>query len=355
MSVFEQNHLFPELKEALSQVYRYRPSAELAVAYIARLLQCPLEQEIPTHRLQQFICRAKWDADALAQQLYAFAQRHCAEMGGEGMIVPVEVAFPKQGSNSCGVHRYFCEQEKKVLNCQVSMIGMYSKNGVAFPVGRRLFIPKSWFGDQECCQKAGIPSALRYANRAELIGQMAAELADSPLSFRWVVSNGLWEETTQARQVCEGNGTAYLFRIQAKELLYGEQEGETAEMAGKKLAATEWRPVAPAPPQYVWAMRPIWPGAHRVVLIRRAVQRLTPDVYYIGYTPDESDLDTFVCRALTADQVEQDVPEREKLLRQYEVRGYHAWYRYVTLACWARAWQEILGWEAEATNQSNGR
>lgn len=355
MSVFEQNHLFPELKEAFSQVYRYRPSAELAAAYLARLLHYPQEPAIPLHRLQQFICRAKWDADRLAQQLYPFVQRHCMGAVETGMLIPVEMTFLKQGNHSCGVHRSFCEQEKKVRNCQVGLIGMFYQNGVSFPVGRRLLIPKNWFADPDRCQRAGIPPSLSYATREELMGQMVAELVRSPLSFHWVVSNSFWEEITPVRQVCEETGTAYLFRIHAKAPLPGGRDGEPAELVAKKIPATEWQAVAPAPPHFVWAMRPLWPGAHRVLLIRRIVQRLMPDLYYIGYTPEEPTLDAFVRRILVADQVEQSVPEQETLLRQYEVRGYRSWYRHMTLACWARALQEILEWDTEATNHANER
>jgi SRSO17 transposase len=69
--------------------------------------------------LQHFVGAGGWDDEAVLAEL----RRHVsAELGdAEGVLVLDPSAFPKKGTQSCGVARQWCGRLGKIDNCQVGV------------------------------------------------------------------------------------------------------------------------------------------------------------------------------------------------------------------------------------------
>ena len=68
----------------------------------------------------------------------------CAE---RQVVVIDGSAFPKKGTESCGVGRQWCGRLGKVDNCQVGVFLAYAARAGYAPLDRRLYLPEDWADD----------------------------------------------------------------------------------------------------------------------------------------------------------------------------------------------------------------
>lgn len=129
--------------------------------------------------LQQFITDAPWDPEATLDK--TILQMRQEVSGPEGVIVIDDSANAKEGVFSPGVAPQYSGLKGGVDNCQVAVSGLYAlplgpRNAdvVSWPVGMRLYMPKSWAEDKERRKRAGIPDSVEFKEKPRL----ALELVD---------------------------------------------------------------------------------------------------------------------------------------------------------------------------------
>ena len=88
-------------------------------------------------------------------ELRAHVREELAEPDGVVVIDPS--AFPKKGTESCGVARQWCGRLGKVDNCQVGVFLAYAADGGYAPLDRRLYLPEDWAGDEARREKCHVP------------------------------------------------------------------------------------------------------------------------------------------------------------------------------------------------------
>ena len=77
-----------------------------------------IEAGLPRKPIQFFVGAGKWDDEAVMAELRRHVREELAEPDGVVVIDPR--AFPKKGTESCGVSRQWCGRLGKVENCQRS-------------------------------------------------------------------------------------------------------------------------------------------------------------------------------------------------------------------------------------------
>jgi SRSO17 transposase len=97
------------------------------------------------YRLEWLLNGAKWDADALRDQVRAYVVERLGHP--EGVLVADDTQAIKKGTKSVGVAPQYCGTTGQVENCQVMPMLTH-----AFPLGhafidRRLYLPESWCQD----------------------------------------------------------------------------------------------------------------------------------------------------------------------------------------------------------------
>src|SRR3954465_5428604 len=144
-----------------------------ARAYLRGLL-APLERKNGWHLaeaagdatpdgVQDFLSRMHWDADAVRDDLRAYAVEHLGDP--EAVLVLDETGFLKKGDKSAGGQRQASGTAGRIENCQIGVfLGYASQHGRAL-IDRTLYLPERWIGDPARCAAAGIPTGLTLTTK----------------------------------------------------------------------------------------------------------------------------------------------------------------------------------------------
>jgi SRSO17 transposase len=160
--------------------------------------------------LQKFIGQAAWGHQPLVTEL---VRQVGAELGeADGVLVFDPSAFPKKGTESVGVQRQWCGRLGKIDNCQVGIyLGYVSRREHAL-VDFRLYLPKEWAQRKRRRQKAGVPEAIRFRTRHELILEMLDERG-AALPHAWISGDDELGRSSWFRQELRSRNECYLLAV----------------------------------------------------------------------------------------------------------------------------------------------
>jgi len=166
--------------------------------------------------LQKFIGQAEWDHQPLLTELVRQVGTELGE--ADGVLVFDPSAFPKKGTASVGVQRQWCGRLGKIDNCQVGIyLGYVSRREHAL-VDFRLYLPKEWANRKRRRQKAGVPDAIRFRTRHELILEMLDERGPS-LPHAWVSGDDELGRSSWFRQELRSRNECYLLAVPSNTLV----------------------------------------------------------------------------------------------------------------------------------------
>src|SRR5512133_3998008 len=141
---------------------------------------------VPRKPIQFFVGAGLWDDEAVMGELRLHVREQLAEPDGVVVIDPS--AFPKKGTESCGVARQWCGRLGKVDNCQVGVFVAYASSKGYAPLDRRLYLPEDWAADPARRAKAHVPAAIRFQET----WRIALDLLDrsqSDLPHGWITGD----------------------------------------------------------------------------------------------------------------------------------------------------------------------
>src|SRR5262249_45686739 len=127
-----------------------------------------------------------------------------------GVFVVDDLAFPKKGQHSVGVHRQAAGGQGKKANCQVAVALHYVSPAGRCPLALRLYLPGAWLGDPQRLDRAGVPPAER---RPLTKGEIALQLLDAA----WGEGLPGWLAVADAAY---GNAEAFRAGLTARGLRY---------------------------------------------------------------------------------------------------------------------------------------
>src|SRR5215208_3848877 len=94
--------------------------------------------------VQRLLNKARWDADAVRDDLRDYVLEHLGD--ASGVLVLTEIGFPKKGAKSAGVERLRNSTTGRLENRQLGLFLSYaSQRGWAF-IDRALYLPEEWAG-----------------------------------------------------------------------------------------------------------------------------------------------------------------------------------------------------------------
>jgi SRSO17 transposase len=166
--------------------------------------------------LQKFIGQAEWDHRPLVREL---ARQIASELGeDDGVLVFDPSAFAKKGTESVGVQRQWCGRLGKIENCQVGIyLGYVSRRDHAL-VDFRLFLPKDWAKRKRRRAKAGVPTAVRFQTRHELMLSMLDEHGEM-LPHAWIAGDDELGRSSWFREQLRQRNERYLLAVPANTLV----------------------------------------------------------------------------------------------------------------------------------------
>jgi SRSO17 transposase len=170
----------------------------------------------PRKPIQSFVGAGKWDDEAVMKEL---RDHVCTALGDpEGVVVIDPSAFPKKGTESCGVDRQWCGRLGKVDNCQVGVFLAYATTAGYAPLDRRLYLPKEWAGDRARRKKCHVPAKVRFQEK----WQIALELLDRSLvglPHGWITGDDELGRATKFRAELRRRGERYVLDVPCNTLV----------------------------------------------------------------------------------------------------------------------------------------
>jgi SRSO17 transposase len=106
----------------------------------------------------------------------------------DGVVVIDPSAFPKKGTESCGVARPWCGRLGKVDNCQVGVFLAYAAKAGYAPLDRQLYLPEDWAHDQARRDQCHVPPEVKFQEK----WRIALDLLDRSLPglpHGWIVGD----------------------------------------------------------------------------------------------------------------------------------------------------------------------
>ena len=134
-----------------------------------------IEARLPRKPIQFFVGAGKWDDEAVMGELRTHVREELAEP--EGVVVIDGSAFPKKGTESCGVARQWCGRLGKVDNCQLGVFLAYAARAGYAPLDRRLYLPEDWADDPARRLKCHVPPGVKFQEK----WRIALDLLDRSL------------------------------------------------------------------------------------------------------------------------------------------------------------------------------
>ena len=160
--------------------------------------------------LQKFIGQADWDHQPLLTEL---VRQVGTELGQDDAVLVFDPsAFPKQGKESVGVQRQWCNRLGKIDNCQVGIYLGYVSRCEHALVDVRLYLPKEWAKRKRRRQKAGVPAAVRFRTRHELALEMLDERGPL-LPHAWISGDDELGRCSWFREQLRSRNERYLLAV----------------------------------------------------------------------------------------------------------------------------------------------
>ncbi|WP_327248777.1 IS701 family transposase [Streptomyces sp. NBC_01320] len=309
--------------------------------------------------MQRVLNHYVWDAEALRDDV----RDAVVELLGDpeqGILILDETGFLKKGVRSAGVARQYSGTAGRIENSQIGVFLAYGSEKGRALIDRELYLPKGWTSDRERCRAAGIEDDVEFATKPDLGLRMLQRAVEAGIPFGWVTADEVYGQTSRIRLWLEDHEIPHVLAVPKSQMVitmefFGQARAD--ELISQP-ADDEWKSLncgngAHGPRVYDWAAAAIRPwrreGWDHWLLARRSLTDPTDIAYYICFSPTGTPLGELVRIAGSRWMVEEcfQAAKNETGLDHYQVRGYTAWYRHITLSMAALAFLAILRAEAK--------
>jgi SRSO17 transposase len=304
--------------------------------------------------VQRLLNAARWDADAVRDDLRDYVLEHLGHPSG--VLVLTEIGFPKKGAKSAGVERLRNPTTGRLENRQLGLFLTYASPRGWACIDRALYLPQEWAEDEARRREAGVPEGVSFATKGELARKMLERAFDASVPAAWVTGGETYGTDKKLRRWLETRGRPYVLA-----------EGRSSTLprgAGTLLPpVSEWirfSSVGRAERAYEWARglrrheRDV--GRGEWLLVCHALGPTYEYIYHGAYGPRQTTLSRTVRVVATRWAIGEGLKRAkgEVGLDQYEVRRWDAWHRHITLSLLAHAALQVTRARAESGGEHPG-
>jgi SRSO17 transposase len=299
--------------------------------------------------VQRLLRTARWDAEAVRDDLRAYVVEHLGDP--EAILIIDETGFLKKGTKSVGVARQYSGTAGRIENCQIGVFLAYaSPRGRAF-LDRALYLPKAWAADAARREEAGIPPEVTFATKGELAQAMLARAFAAQVPAAWVTGDEIYGNDGSLRRWLEAQRRPYVLAVACSHPVWQEGVQVRVDALVERIPAAGWQRIdvgagSKGPRVYDWACGRLpyetEDGWAQWLLIRRSVSQPEELAFYRAFGRDDATLEELAHVAGTRWTIEEGFQRAKEVgLDQYEVRRWAGWYRHVTLCLLAHAFLEV--------------
>jgi len=301
--------------------------------------------------LQHLLSRAKWDADAVRDDLRDYVIDAFGDPGA--VLILDETGDLKKGVQSVGVQRQYTGTAGRIENAQVAVYLTYAAPRGHALIDRALYLPTSWTEDPDRCDEAGIPANRKcFATKPTLAAAMVARAVQAKVPAAWVAGDEVYGADPKLRTAIRGHGLGYVLAVAANRRVPTPAGPTRVDRLPTLLPKRAWQKHSAGAGShghryYSWAWialdaeDPTDTGWHHL-LIRR--NDATGELAYLRcYAPRPVTLHTLVSVAGQRWRIEESFQAAKGLvgLDQHQVRRWTSWHRWTTLAMLAHAFLAV--------------
>ena len=301
--------------------------------------------------LQHLLSRAKWDADAVRDDLRDYVIDAFADPSA--ILVVDETGDVKKGVHSVGVQRQYSGTAGRIENAQVAVYLTYAAPRGHALIDRALYLPRSWAEDPARCAEGGIPPDKRgFATKPALAAALIARAVAAKVPAGWVAGDEVYGADPRLRATIRGHGLGYVLAVSANRRVPTQAGVIRVDRLPAELPKHAWQKHSAGAGShghryYSWAWIALLPeddtdtGAHHL-LIRRN-DATGEHAYLRCYSPRPTTLHTLVTIAGQRWRIEESFQAAKGLtgLDQHQVRRWRSWHRWTTLAMLAHAFLAV--------------
>lgn len=303
------------------------------------------------HGLQHLLARAKWDAEAVRDDLRDYVVE---EFGDPGAVLVVdETGDVKKGTTTVGVQRQYTGTAGRIENAQVLVCLTYAASRGHALVDRALYLPKSWTEAPQRCTTAGIPAQDRgFSTKPALAKNLISRALQAGVPASWVTGDEVYGADPSLRASVRGHGLGYVFAVAANRRVPTTAGAIRVDELAAMLTKRAWQKHSAGLGSkgdrfYSWAWIQLLAEnttdtGHHHLLVRRN-DRTAELAYLRCYSPQPVPLATLVRIAGQRWRIEESFQTAKELtgLDQHQVRRWTSWHRWTTLAMLAYAFLAV--------------
>jgi SRSO17 transposase len=306
------------------------------------------------YRLEWLLNGAKWDADALRDQVRAYVVENLGRP--DGVLVADDTQVIKKGDKSVGVAPQHCGATGQVENCQVmAMLTYASSLGHAF-IDRRLYLPASWCEDRSRLAEAGVGADVVFTTKPHLVIEMLADAIAAEVVFAYFTADSGYGRDPGLRGFCHDQGVAYVMAVPVDLPLIASRGNATRpDLVASRLEAADFERRScghgtKGERYYDWAavavtvkdQAPAGGKAH-TLLVRRSTSKPSEIEYFLAHATPTTPIPELIGVAGMRWKIEENNEHGKDLLGlgQYQVRKWVPWHRHVTTCMLAAAFLAV--------------
>jgi SRSO17 transposase len=301
--------------------------------------------------LQHLLSRAKWDADAVRDDLRDYVIDAFGDP--DAILVVDETGDVKKGVHSVGVQRQYSGTAGRIENSQVAVYLTYAAPRGHALIDRALYVPKSWSQDPARCTDAGIPMhQLGFATKPTLAAALITRAVEFKVPAAWVAGDEVYGADPRLRATARSHGLGYVLAIAANRRVPTHAGPIRVDTLPAQLRPRAWQKYSAGAGShglrmYSWAWVALLAeddtdtGSHHL-LIRRN-DTTGEHAYLRCYSPRPVPLRRLVTVAGQRWRIEESFQAAKGLvgLDQHQVRRWNSWHRWTTLAMLAHAFLAV--------------
>lgn len=364
---------FDELTDRVGPCFGRRDLRSRATGYLRGLLSsverknswqvsAHLGDEKP-YGVQRLLGRARWDADAVRDQLFRYASEHLSDSCDPGVLIVDETGFLKKGDKSAGVQRQYSGTAGRIENCQIGVFMALATSRGRVLIDRELYLPESWCVDAPRCREVGVPEDRVFETKPKLAMKMLRRAFEAGMKPAFVLADEVYGNDSKFRRFLENRGQPFVVAVQCGQRLWRGLNQQRVDEIAAGLPSKAWFRMSigegvKGPRMYEWAAlrfgTPTEKGLVRWLLVRRNVQS-QEHAYYLCTASKKATARTLAIAAgqRWAIEICFEAAKQETGLDEYEVRSWDGWYRHVTLSMFALAFLTVV--RVAATSSKSAR
>jgi SRSO17 transposase len=297
--------------------------------------------------LQHLLARARWDADAVRDDLRDYVLEAFGDPAG--VLIVDETGDVKKGAHTVGTQRQYTGTAGRIENAQVAVYLTYAAPRGHALIDRALYLPLSWSQDPARRDAAGVPADVEFATKPTLAKDMILGALDAGAPASFVAGDEVYGNDPGLRAALVERQVGYVLAVACDHRVPGPRGRVRADQLARSLPARSWQRLSAGagtkgPRFYSWALVGIdddRPGCHWLLVRRNDSSGEL--AYYRCFSPNPVPLGTLVRVAGQRWKIEESfqTAKGQAGLDEHQVRRWASWHRWTVLAMLAMAFLAV--------------